>query len=154
MAFSPTSPVTGVAITGLTSPTYTLAADTPPSASSKQYAVTALGGTQSGVVAHSISQPFTMTMFRPASFKVLGSPNASGVVNSFPKNTFEVLSRKGVGVLANQPVQLATIRTAFTIPAGADVYDANSIKALISAHIGLLTQVANGLSDTVLTGTL
>lgn len=152
--FSPSTPVTGATITGLTSPTYTIASDTPPNSSSKQYAVTALGGTQTGVVAHSISVPFTLTMFRPATFKVLSNPNASGVIRSFPKNSFEVLTRKGMGVLANQPVQLGTIRSTFTIPAGADSYDAVSIKAMISAHIGLLTQIAQGLADTVITGTL
>jgi len=152
--FSPSTPITGASITGLTSPTYTIAADTPPNASSKQYAVTALGGTQTGVVAHSISAPFTLTMFRPATFKVLSNPNASGVIRSFPKNSFEVLTRKGLSVLANQPVQLGSIRSTFTIPAGADTYDAVSVKAMISAHIGLLTQIAQGLADTVITGTL
>lgn len=152
--FSPSTPITGAAITGLTSPTYTISADTPPNASSKQYAVTALGGTQTGVMAHAISVPFTLTMFRPATFKVLSNPNASGVIRSFPKNSFEVLTRKGMSVLANQPTQLGSIRSTFTIPAGADAYDINSIKAMISAHIGLLTQIAQGLADTVITGTL
>lgn len=154
MAFSPSTPIVGAAITGLTSPTYTIAADTPPNASSKQFAVTALGGTQTGVTAHSISSPFTQTMFRPSAFKVLSPPNAAGVVRSFPKNTFEILTRKGVGVLANQPTQLMTIRTTITIPAGADVYDAINVKAAQSAHFGLLAQIPQGVSDTVITGTL
>ena len=154
MAFSPSSPVTGAAISGLTSPTYTVGADTPPSSNSKQYAVTALGGTQPGVSAHSLSSPFTATMFRPATIKSLGAPNASGVIKTFPKNTFELLTRKGVGVLANQPIQLATMRTAITMPAGADTYDAMSVKAMLAFHIGLLTQIYQGMSDTVLTGTL
>lgn len=154
MAFSPSTPIAGAAISGLTSPTYTIAADQAPTPSSKQYAVTALGGTQSGVSAHTISAPFTLTMFRPATFKSLGTTDPSGRVRVFPKNTFEVLTRKGVHVLANQPVQLMTIRTNLGIPAGADTFDVNSIKAAISAHIGLLTQISQGLSDTVLTGTL
>lgn len=154
MAFSPSTPITGAAISGLTSPTYTIVADTPPNASSKQYAVSALGGTQAGVIAHSLSAPFTLTCFRPSSIKTLGAPNSAGVIRSFPKNSFEVLTRKGVGVLANQPVQLASVRSTITMPAGSDTYDAVSIKAMISAHIGLLTQIAQGLSDTVLTGTL
>jgi hypothetical protein len=154
MSFAPTSPITGADITGLTSPTYTHTADTPPAATAKQFAVTAVGGTQDGVSVHSISSPFTMTMFRPANFKVLGKPNAAGVIRSFPNNRFEVLTRKGVGVLANQPIQLATVRTVISIPAGSDVYDAVSIKAMLSSHIGLLTQIPQGTSDTVLTGTL
>ena len=154
MAFSPSSPVAGAAISGLTSPTYSLSVDTPPSSSSKQYAVSALGGTQPGVNAHSLSSPFTVTMFRPATIKSLGVPNASGVIKTFPKNTFELLTRKGVGVLANQPIQLATMRTAITMPAGADTYDSINIKAMLAFHIGLLTQIYQGLSDSVHTGTM
>lgn len=154
MSFAPSTPITGAAITGLTSPTYTITADTAPSASSKQYAVSALGGTQTGVVVHGISSPFTLTMFRPPNFKVLGQVTQSGQVRSFPKNNFSVLTRKGVDVLANQPTQLALIRTNIAIPAGSDSYDSVSLKAMISAHIGMLWQIAQGLSDTCHSGTL
>ncbi|DAD51241.1 TPA_asm: coat protein [ssRNA phage SRR7976357_1] len=154
MSFTPTSPITGAAISGLTSPTYTIVADTPPSAVSKQYAVSGLGGTQTGVTAHSLSSPFTQTMFRPSSFKVLGQPNPSGVIRSFPNNTFTVLTRKGVSVLASQPIQTMLIKTDLRIPSGADTYDLVNIKAAISAHIGLLWQIAQGLTDTVTTGTM
>lgn len=154
MSFSPSSPITGAAISGLTSPTYTIVADTPPSAVSKQYAVSGLGGTQTGVTAHSLSSPFTQTMFRPSSFKVLGQPNPSGIIRSFPNNTFTVLTRKGVSVLASQPIQTMLIKTDLRIPSGADTYDLVNIKAAISAHIGLLWQIAQGLSDTVTTGTM
>jgi len=154
MSFTPSSPITGAAISGLTSPTYTIVADTPPSAVSKQYAVSGLGGTQTGVTAHSLSSPFTQTMFRPSSFKVLGQPNPSGVIRSFPNNTFTVLTRKGVSVLASQPIQTMLIKTDLRIPSGADTYDLVNIKAAISAHIGLLWQIAQGLTDTVTTGTM
>lgn len=154
MAFSPGSPITGAAITGLTSPTYTHSADTAPNAVSKQYAVSSLGGTQTGVTVHSVSSPFTLTMFRPANFKVLGQPNASGVIRGFPKNNYEILTRKGCSVLANQPIQTALIRTSLSIPAGADAYDAVNLKAAISCHIGMLWAIAQGISDTSLTGTL
>ncbi len=154
MSFSPSSPITGAAISGLTSPTYTIVADTPPSAVSKQYAVSGLGGTQTGVTAHSLSSPFTQTMFRPSSFKVLGQPNPSGIIRSFPNNTFTVLTRKGVSVLASQPIQTMLIKTDLRIPSGADTYDLVNIKAAISAHIGLLWQIAQGLTDTVTTGTM
>lgn len=154
MSFTPSSPITGAAISGLTSPTYTIVSDTPPSAVSKQYAVSGLGGTQTGVTAHSLSSPFTQTMFRPSSFKVLGQPNPSGIIRSFPNNTFTVLTRKGVSVLASQPIQTMLIKTDLRIPSGADTYDLVNIKAAISAHIGLLWQIAQGLTDTVTTGTM
>lgn len=154
MSFTPSSPITGAAISGLTSPTFIIVTDTPPSAVSKQYAVSGLGGTQPGVTAHSLSSPFTQTMFRPSSFKVLGQPNPSGIIRSFPNNTFTVLTRKGVSVLASQPVQTMLIKTDLRIPSGADTYDLINIKAAISAHIGLLWQIAQGLTDTVTTGTM
>lgn len=154
MSFAPTSPVTGAAITGLGSPTYTCVADTPPNASSKQYAVSILGGTQTGVTVHSLSSPFTHTMFRPSNIKVLGQPNPQGIIRAFPKNSFEVLTRKGVSVLANQPVQTMLIRSSLAVPAGSDSYDSINVIAAISAHIGLLWQIAQGIADTSRTGTL
>jgi len=154
MSFAPSSPITGAAISGLTSPTYTIVADTPPNAQSKQYNVSALGGTQTGVTVHGLSSPFTVTMFRPANIKVIGQPNSSGVIRQFPKNSFDLLTRKGMGVLANQPIQTGMIRTTVSVPAGADAYDLVNVKAMLSAHIGLLWQIAQGLTDTVTTGTL
>jgi len=154
MSFAPASPIIGAAITGLTSPTYSHVVDTPPNARSKQLAVTSLGGTQTGVVAHSLGSPFTLTMFLPGTFKSLGQPNPSGVIRAFPRNTFEILTRKSVNVLANQPAQLLMIRTSITVPAGADTYDAVSIKAALSCHSGMLWAAVQGLSDTVITGVL
>lgn len=155
MAFNISSPLTGAAISGLTSPTYTLADDTPPSNQlAKQKAVTGIGGTQTGVAAHSITAPFTLTMVRPSTYKVLGQPSIAGVIRAFPKNTTTLLTRKGVNVLANQPTQVMLVRTELSVPAGADSYDAVSIKAAISAHIGMLWQISQGIADTTLTGTL
>lgn len=154
MSFSLSSPVTGATISGLTAPTYTLVADTAPSASSKQFAVSALGGTQSGVSVHTIGSPFTITMFRPSNFKTLGQPNNSGVIKAFPKNTFEILVRKGVGVLANQPIQLLPIRISIPCPAGVDTYDAVSLKAALSLAFGALYANASIIADTCITGTL
>jgi len=154
MAFSPSTPITGAANSLLTSPTYTIVADTAPNAVSKQYNVSALGGTQTSVTTHSVSSPFTMTAFRPQTFKVLGQPNASGVIKTFPKNEYSFLVRKGVGVLANQPIQTASIRVTVSIPAGADTYDKPNIAALVSAAIGLMTQIPQGVFDLGVTGTL
>jgi hypothetical protein len=154
MAFSPSSPVTGGANSLLTSPTYTIVADTAPNAVSKQYNVSALGGTQTSVTAHSVSSPFTLTAFRPTAFKVLGQPNAAGVIKTFPKNEYSVLIRKGMGVLANQPLQVGYIRVTFGIPAGADVYDKPNLAALYSLAAGVITQLPQALFDLGTTGTL
>lgn len=153
MAFNPSSPVTGGTSTALTTPTYTIVSDTAPTSLGKQYAVSALGGTQSGVVAHSVSSPFTATMFRPSVLKTL-QPVVNGTLKSVPMNDYTVLTRKGVVPLAGQAVKILPIRTTLSIPAGADTADPVSVAAAISFHVGLLTQIAEELRKTALTGTL
>jgi len=152
MAISPTSPVTGSAQTGLTSPTFTLTADTPPAANAKQWAITALGGTQTGVEAHSVAAPFTITFKRPAAFKTLPGLDSNGLLRNVPRNNYELLTRKGVIPLAGQAYQTGIIRTIIEVPAGADAADPESIRAALSAHIGALTQLSAGIGDTCVNG--
>lgn len=155
MAFAPTSPITGATQTGLTSPTYTIAADSNPSQYGKQYYVSALGGTQTGVLAHSVASPFTLSAFRPANLKALQPVNpVTGVLRAVPMNTYKVITRKGVIPLAGQASKTAMIKTDLDIPAGSDLADPLSLRAAISAHIGLLTQISDALGSTVLTGTI
>lgn len=155
MAFAPTSPITGAAQTGLTSPTYTITADTAPDNNGKQYAVTALGGTQTGVVAHSVASPFTHTFKRPKVLKTLGMPNPNtGMIRDVPRNNYELLTRKGVIPAAGQPAQVMIIRTIIEVPAGADSYDAVSVRAAQSSHNGLIAQVTSGIGDTTVTAIL
>lgn len=150
-----TSPLTGAAQTGLTSPTYTLTADVAPDNNGKQWAVTGIGGTQAGVTAHTLSSPFTLTAIRPKSYKVTPPVNAlTGVLSNVPKNTTKFISRKGLICLAGQAPVIGTIYTEINIPAGADTADANSVRALLSSHIGGLTQFSAGLGDTVVTGVI
>lgn len=138
MPFTPSSPLTGGPMTGLTSPTYTLTSDTPPNAHSVQFAVTALGGTQTGVTTHSVSSPFTLTAERPAQFKYLGTPNpVTGVVGNVPVNVTKIRTRKGVTPAANQAVRPAMIETKISVPAGAETYDTVNVRAMQSAHFGL-----------------
>lgn len=155
MAFSLTSPVTGGAQTGLTTPTYTLTADQPPAPNAKQYAVTALGGTQTGVEVHSLSQPFTVAMFRPAVPKTIGLPNpATGVINNIPRNVSKVIVRKGVYPAANQAASTAIFTLTCDVPAGADVYDPESIRAALSLLFGSFSQQSAGIGDSVVNGVL
>lgn len=155
MAFNPTSPITGGTSTVLTSPTYTIVSDTAPTSLGKQVAVSALGGTQTGVTAHSVSSPFTATMFRPATLKTLQPVNPStGALRSVPMNDYAILTRKGVIPLAGQPAKPMLIRTNLSVPAGSDVADPLSIAAAISCHVGLLAQIADEIRKTAITGTL
>jgi len=65
MTVNITTPITGAAQTGLTSPTYTNVGMAGPDANVKQVAVTALGGTQTGVDVHSVARPFTISFWWP-----------------------------------------------------------------------------------------
>jgi len=155
MAVNISSPITGAAQTGFTTPTYTHVADTAPSSNGKQVAVTALGGTQAGVVAHSVSVPFTVTSVRPAVLKTLGQPNpVTGIIKNVPRNTYKVITRKGVLPLAGQPYQVMLVTTTIEIPVGADSADAANIRAALSCHLGALSQQSAGIGDTAVSGIL
>lgn len=153
MTWSPTSPITGAAQTGFTSPTYTHVADTAPDISGKQVAVTALGGTQAGVTTHSVASPFTISFFRPKVFRNLGKPNpVTGLVKDVPRNTYKQITRKGVLPLAGQPYANMQITTIIDVPAGSDTADAPNVRAALSAHIGTLWQIPAAIGDTGVTG--
>lgn len=155
MAVSLTSPITGAAQTGFTSPTYTLSNDVAPDTNGKQYTVSALGGTQASVLAHSIAIPFTITFVRPKVFKLLGKPNpVTGVISSVGRNVYKLLTRKGVLPLAGQPYQTMLVSTTIEVPAGADTTDGGNVRGALSAHIGALWQVSAGIGDTALLGTM
>lgn len=153
MSFAPSSPVTGAAVTGLTSPTYTLTTDVAPSINGKQYAVTAVGGTQTGVDTHTVSKPFTLSFFRPLNLRVLPQANpVTGVIKNVPMNTYKFITRKGVLPAASQNAMVARITTTIEIPAGADTYEPEDLKAMISTHFGAGWAQASGIADTVLSG--
>jgi hypothetical protein len=153
MSVSLTSPVTGAAVGSLTSPTYTLTADSPPNAHSKQWAVTALGGTQTGVDAHSISNPFTVTVERPAQFRSVGQPNpVTGTLSAQPRNVFKVRLRKGVIPLSGQSDQIMPIEVRIPVPAGADSADSNSLEAAISCLGGILNADADQIAQMIIDG--
>jgi hypothetical protein len=156
MSITVTSPITGQPQTGLTSPTYTTIADNaPPGNPGKQSAVSALGGTQTGVTTHTVASPFTLNFTRPGVLKVLGSPNpVTGVINSVPNNTYKLITRKGVTPLAGQPFRVLNITTTIDVPAGSDTADAANIRAALSAHFGALVQQSAGCGDLTINGVL
>lgn len=147
--------LTGAAQTGFTTPGYTTVVDTPPDVNSKQNAVTALTGTQTGVTAHSVSSPFTLTVWRPKTAAVLGKPNpVTGLISSVPNNVYKILTRKGVTPAAGQPFATMLMRTEIQVPAGSDTYDASNVRACQSAHIGLLSSQSAGIGDTTINSVL
>lgn len=155
MTFALSSPVTGGAQTGLTSPTYTLTTDTAPDVNGKQFAITALGGTQTNVRTHAVSDPFTITMIRPKNPRVLPSANpVTGKYPSIPRNTYTMVVRKGVNYAANQAPDICIARLTVDVPAGSDAYDAANIRAMMSLIAGAITQQSSGLGDLFVNGIL
>lgn len=155
MAISLTSPVTGLAQTGLTTPTYTVVTDVAPDWNAKQWAVSALGGTQTNVRAHSASDPFTCTVFRPKAFAQLGKPNpTTGVVKYVPMNQWRVLIRKGVVPLTGQSIVPGNVDIRMSIPAGSDTADSVNLRAMLSFAFGVVSQQSAGIGDSVVTGTM
>jgi len=156
MSLTITSPVTGGAQTGLTTPAYVLVTDTAPSNTGKQYAVASLTGTQTGVdTSSSPSRPFTITGSRPPVLRQLPALNAStGLLPNVPNNVYKLGVRKGVTVLAGQSARLATADCSISIPAGADVADAANVRAMLSLMIGALNQISASLGDTCVTGVI
>jgi len=147
--------ITGGLITGFTSPTYTVSDDVAPTVYGKQKAVTAIGGTQTNVLVHSAGSPFTVTFVRPSSIVPLGKINpATGLVmGAVTKNTYKIIIRKGVQILANNPAQLASVTVEIKVPAGADSYLANvDAKAMISFLVGVLNNQSAGIGDLITTG--
>jgi hypothetical protein len=151
MSFSLTN-VTGSAITGLTSPTYTVTLDTAPDVNSKQWAVTALGGTQTGVSTHTPECPFTCTIKRPKTLRVLGAKNAvTGQYNVVPKNEYKVIVRKG-GLIQTGQYDVMLADAAFRVPAGMSTQSPAEMYAFASFFGGVIAQQIQGISDTLRTG--
>lgn len=156
MSFTLSSPVTGGAQTGFTSPTYTLATDTAPTSAGKQYAVSAIGGTQTGVdTSSSPSRPFTITNSRPTVLRALPAVNpVTGLLPNVPVNVYKILVRKGVTPLAGQAAAVALMTAQLSIPAGSDTADPANVRAAISLLIGALNQISASIGDTCVTGVI
>lgn len=152
MTVNVSSPITGAAQTGLTTPTYTHVSMSGPEANVKQVAVTALGGTQTGVDVHSVARPFTISFWYPKVLRVLPNLNLAGVLPSIPMNVYKLITRKGVTPLAGQASKTMTVTTEIAVPAGSDIADPANIRAALSAHIGALSQQSAGIGDTGVSG--
>lgn len=154
MTWSPDSSITGGTVTGLTSPTYTLADDTAPVVNAKQKTCTALGGTQGSASANTASRPFTATFYKPAAIKPLPTANAiTGLRGQVPNNQYKLIVRKGGYAEADVPVT-AIVRLTIDVPAGMETYNADEIRALVSFLVGVLNEESADLADTLLTGVL
>jgi len=154
MAFSPTSPVTGATISGLTSPTYTLTADSAPAPNAKQYYVSGLGGNQTGVSVHSVGNRFTIAFWVPKVLQIASwFSTLTGFQRKNPRNVYNLHVVKGVTPATGASVELMNINVKIDIPAGADTIDPLSLKAALSLAFGAAWATASGIADSALTGT-
>jgi hypothetical protein len=140
--------ITGGAQTGFTTPGYTVTADVASDTNGKQWAITAITGTQAGVTSHSPQSPFTWSYWRPKVAKLLPAIGLNAQYSNVPLNKHVMITRKGVTIAANQPPRVAQARIELEIPAGAESYDAANVRALISATVGALNQLSAGIGDT------
>jgi hypothetical protein len=152
MTWSPDSSITGGDQTGFTTPTYTLGSDLAPSSNAKQHAVTALGGTQAGASANTISSPFTVTFVKPVAPRALPAANAlTGLRGAIPSNQYKIIVRKGGLCAAGVPAVLIG-RLTIDVPAGMDSYSPAEVRAFASFLVGILSEESADFGDTLVTG--
>lgn len=156
MSFALSGTITGAPQTGFTTPGYTVVSDIGPDQSNtKQYVVTALTGTQAGVTAHSVASPFSTNMYRPKVLKTLAAvANQQQVARNVPRNIYGRVTRKGVTILAGQPIHVAYYKDTYDLPAGSDTADAANVRAGLSLHIGAGWAQSSGIGDTLINGVL
>lgn len=149
------SPLSGAAVAGLTSPTYTLATDVFPGTNPGiQWAVTSLGGTQTTVRTSTVGNPFTIAFWRGAT--MYPAPIANPVTGVVPRakvmNKHGAIARIGVVPLSGQAPELMMMRLTVEVPPGADTADPQQIRAAVSAFFGALNQQASNFADQIISG--
>jgi lipid-A-disaccharide synthase-like uncharacterized protein len=153
MSITISSPVTGGAQTGFTSPTASYTVDVSPDTNGKQYYVSALGGTQGSARLHTISDPFTVLFVSPRVRKTLPAADPkTGLIGSVPLNQYMIKMQKGVNVAASQSPRVMSLRLMIDVPAGADSYNAADVRAALSAFIGAINANSAGIGDSLTVG--
>jgi len=97
--------------------------------------------------------PFTISFFKPPVLKAKTVDN-NGRLQVAPLNVYKQVTRKSVTLDAFLNTRICQVTTIIEVPAGAEVYDGDNVRAAISAHIGLLNQQSSGIAATVATGIL
>lgn len=156
MTVALSSPVTGAAQTGFTTPAWVLTADTPRNLNSKMWAVTSATGTVTGVDFNSASSPFKIEVSRPVVLRAVPPANAiTGIIaNSIPVNEYRWTCWKGAKPAANNVAITAQAILTVRVPAGTDTYEPEDIRAMLSLIIGALNQQSAGFGDTAVSGVL
>lgn len=77
-----------------------------------------------------------------------------GQVRAVPRNSYKVITRKGVTPAADQATQIMLITTTIDVPAGAEAFDSANVRAALSLHFGSIAQQSAGIGDTCIVGSL
>lgn len=151
-----TSPITGAAQSGLTSPTYSVTEDRAPYPNGKQWLVSACGGTQPGVSPNSLGKPFTISWFRPAVIKIVtvAIGSAFGLIANPPRNQWKLVVRKAMNINNLGGYAMGNATVTFDIPVGAIDTHEESVEALVSALMGALSQAPSQFVSDIKSGGL
>lgn len=154
MTWSPDGTATGGAQLGLTTPTYTYTTDVAPAANARQYVVTTLGGTQTGVRTHTAGDPFSLRVTRQP-YKALPAKLQNGMyAGNVPLNKTEWLLKKGLKIDSSGTIRAGYWRVSAEIPAGAESNDDINIQAMTSFIIGILSEESADVGETIKTGVI
>lgn len=141
------------ALTGFTTPTYTVAQSTTTIPNGKVATVTAKGGTQPGAVdVHSASRNFSFASQKPSVVRGVAPLNSAGQLFNNPINVYGLSTKKGLTVMSGQPSQHGYMKTQIGIPAGSDLLDPDNVAAMVLAHIMVLSQLVQEIVNTAKTG--
>jgi hypothetical protein len=152
MTWSPDLTTTGGAQTNLTTPTYTYVADAAPQANARQYVVTTLGGTQTGVRKHTAGDPFRLRLTRQPYKAVPPKNPVTGAYGNVPLNRTEFLFQKGMKIDSTGTIRVGQVRIIVEIPAGAETNDSINIEAMTSFCIGTLWEESADVGESLITG--
>jgi hypothetical protein len=149
------STITGVNIASLSSMVLNVATAAAPETNAKRGIVTSLAsGTAANVRFHSVSDPFDLTVWAPKQPRALPNANPNGVRPAIPMNSYAIVMRKGLRAASDVASIASPLEVKFSVPAGAESYDAANLAALLSAAAGLLNVLADDLYDNALTGSV
>lgn len=138
MSINLAGPTAAITTNSLTAATYTFVADMAPDSRTKAFVVSALGGTQTGVQAHSVDAPKQFLIRKPAQFLQPSAYNVTtGRYGKVPKNVTKCMFRGSAKVAANQ-WESVPITFEIGAPAGAASYDRANLEASIAASIAAL----------------
>jgi len=142
-------------IAALSSAVLTVTASAPPSTNAKRGIISALAsGTAAGFRAHTVSDPFDITVWAPQTPRSLPNVNANGVRPKVPTNVHSVVTRKGLRPASDVASIPSLIKTNLDVPAGSESYDSANLALMIAAHIKALSDLVDDLYDNALTGSV